>query len=381
MFWQRRYVEENRPLPGIGPGLEVIDLPNKGLLGGVELHVSALHAAAVAGSPDVWVHDCLDRVELIVNGSQVVKSYNGTEILAMNLYDNTFARPVAPRNYNNTTLHEYFYLNLGRFYHDTEYMLDLGRVNDPEIRIVYDFTKTGHNGWTNGQAFTGNPFYTVIPHLLRDSDISPKGYIKTSETYRFISAANRRENMRIPRGPVYCGFYLESRRAGQGHGMNMDYVEVNINNGEKIPFRVSWREFENELKRRYGEFTITEITKPLNGAQYPPPLENSEIWEANYRNSDVIGCSGPAWGGFCTSEAHLISTYGPQAALLLRWLTYKGIYPWNLAKIPFLDSMDERTWIDSHELGDFWVRYEEGAGAGANAIIKLLSDEVVTVYI
>lgn len=382
MYWQKRYIEENRALPALA-GLEVVDLPNKGLLGGVELQVSALHGPGAITQPDLWLHDCLDRVEIIVNGSQVVKSYTGSQILAMNLYDKTFARPIAPRNYQNTTLHEFFYLNLGRFYHDEKYMLDLGRVNDPELRIFYNLAKTGHNGWVNGQAFvmTIPPFYTVIPHLLRDSDVIPEGYIRTSETYRFTSAPNRRENMTIPRGPVYNGLYLESRYYGEGLGMNLDYVEVNINNGEKIPFRVSERELANEIKRRQGEFMISEITIPQDAAQYPAPLEASEIFESNYRNCDVIGCAGPAWGGFCATEAHMISTYAAQPAKIYRWMHYKGIYPFNLAKLPFLDEMDERTWIPSRDLGDFWVRVEETAGAGGNATIKLLADEVVTTYL
>jgi len=376
-YWQRRYIEENRPFV-VPAGLAVIDLPNKGLCGGVELAVTALCNAANP-CPNTWIHDCLERVEIVVNGSQVVKALTGAQILAMNMYDRSYDRQQAPRLYNNTSHHETFYLNFGRFYHDKEYMLDLGRVNDPELRIFFNFNQGNHHGWLLGATFA-TADYTVIPHLLRDSTVIPKGYIKSSETYRFTSAASRRENMTVPRGPVYNGFYLESRYSGQGLGMNMDYVEVNINNGEKIPFRLEQGEFMTEMKRRYGIFEVTELTIPGNAGQKAPPLENSEIWESNYRNSDVIGCSGPAWGGFCTIEDHLISTYGPGAGNLIRWLHYKGVLPYNLAKIPFLDSMDEETWIKSAELGDLWVRFEEGVGAGALATIILLSDEVVTAY-
>lgn len=377
-YWQRRYIEENRAFT-MAAGLAVVDLPNKGLCGGVELAVTALCNAANP-CPNTWIHDCLTRVEIIVNGSQVVKSLTGPQILAMNMYDGSYDRQQAPRLYNNTSHHETFYLNFGRFYHDKDYMIDLGQVNDPELRIHFNFNLGNHDGWLLGGTFA-TADYTVIPHLLRETDKVPAGYIKTGETYRFNSAPSTRENMTIPRGPVYNGFYLESRRSGQGLGINMDYVEVNIDNGRLIPFRLEYGEFMTEMKRRYGIFEVTELTIPGNAGQKAPPLESCEIYESNYRNSDVIGCSGPAWGGFCTIEDHLISTYGAGAGNLIRWLHYKGILPYNLAKVPFLDAMDPATWIDSSKLGDFWVRFEETAGAGANAIIKLLSDEVVSSYI
>ncbi|NVM22286.1 MAG: hypothetical protein HWN68_10965 [Desulfobacterales bacterium] len=377
-YWQRRYVEENRAFV-MPAGLVVVDLPNKGLCGGVELAVTALCNSANP-CPNTWIHDCLEKVEVVVNGSQVVKSLTGSQILAMNMYDGTYDRQQAPRLYFNTSHHETFYLNFGRFYHDKQFMLDLGQVNDPELRITFNFGLGNHHGWLLGATF-GTADYTVIPHLLRDSMVVPRGYIKSSEAYRFTSVPGLRQNMTLPRGPVYNGFYLESRYSGQGHGMNMDYVEVNINNGEKIPFRLEQGEFMTEMKRRYGIFEVTQLMIPGNAGQLAPPLENCEIFESNYRNSDVIGCSEPAWGGFCTIEDHLISTYGAGAGNLIRWMHYKGVLPYNLAKVPFLDSMDEAQWLESRDLGDLWLRYEEAAAAGALATIILLADEVVTAYL
>ncbi|GAJ23527.1 unnamed protein product, partial [marine sediment metagenome] len=133
-------------------------------------------------------------------------------------------------------------------------MLDLGKVNDPELRIEYDFKKTGHNGWTKGVAMSDEPSRSVVLHLLREPPAEPKGYIKTSEIYRFTSGISKKENMIIPRGPVYSNLYLQSFYASQGLTYLLDKVELNFNNDAIIPLRVGPLELTAELVRQYGLF-------------------------------------------------------------------------------------------------------------------------------
>ncbi|GAI47038.1 unnamed protein product, partial [marine sediment metagenome] len=157
-------------------------------------------------------------------GSQVVKSLTGEQILALNYYDGTAVDVTNFYNVRVENQRECFFLNLGRWYHDMEYMLDLGRVNDPELRITFDFTKTTAvklHGWGNGQAFGVPHQIWVIPHILRESIVAPLGYIKTSECYRFQSASGLKHNMTIPRGPMYCGLYLQSWYFNEGLGGNI----------------------------------------------------------------------------------------------------------------------------------------------------------------
>lgn len=377
MYFQRRYSKEDQSFVGTS-GLETIDLPNKGLLSCVELTVEA-KAVNEYGKVDVWLHDALEKVELIVDGSKVVKSLTGDQILALNMYQKCYHQDPGQYQNVNSTQRQYFLINLGRFYHDLEYMLDLGKVNDPELRLTFDFTKTSQNGWDNGGAFQTDPTpkYSCIPHLLRESDIIPKGYIKTSEIYRYISAASRKENMIIPRGPLYNGLYLQSRYYGEGLSRLVDHIEVNINNGELIPFRVAMNELMAELTRRYGEFRVNSVMSPEPSAQFYPPLENSIIEETVYQNSDIIGSGGVAWGGYCRMYPFTISDHTGTETAWSRLLTFIGILPHFVMKLPYLDEMDERTWIASKELGDFWVRVEQTTADATHATVKLLADEVV----
>ncbi len=377
MYFQKRYIKEDQAFVGTS-GLVTIDLPNKGLLSCIELRANALVGAA-AGVPDVWLHDALEKIELIVDGSKVVKSLTGEQLQAISQYQKSYVDTESLYNVASETQREHFLINLGRFYHDLDFMLDLSKVNDPELRITFDFTKDEVNGWDNGQAFATatTPSYSCIPHLLRESDIIPRGYIKTSEIYRFTSAESRKENMIIPRGPLYNGLYLQSWYKNEGLERNLDYVEININNGERIPFRVGRRELAAEVIRRYGLFKFLEHISVTIGEQYPTPVESGRIWQNVIAGVDCIGTEGVLWANYFNATGVLISSgAAAEGAQSLQFL-YEGRYPFSLCKIPYMDEMDERTWMDSKKLGDFWVRVEEASGAGTNATVKLLADEVV----
>ena len=244
MHFQQRYLEEAKTFAATS-GLDTIELPNKGLLSGIELKVWGTCGTG-ADKPDVWLHDRLKKIELIVNGSQVVKSLTGEQLLADMLHKETpiFSHDI--KNMSGASCEEFFHLNLGRFYHDLDYMLDLSKVSDPELRIEYDFTKTSQNGWTNGVAMSAAPSRSTICHLLRDPPGAPRGYIKTSEVYRFTGSASKKENMTPPRGPVYSNLYVQSWYPSQGLGYILDKLELNFNNDALIPLSVGPNELASE---------------------------------------------------------------------------------------------------------------------------------------
>lgn len=378
MYFQKRYLKEDKAFVGTS-GLETIDLPNKGLLSCVELRVNAT-TGPTEGDPDVWLHDALEKIELIVDGSKVVKSITGDQLLALMLYQKSFAEGQYRSNHYSASSREYFLINLGRFYHDLDYMLDLSKVNDPELRLTFDFTKTSTYGWTRGQAYATSPApsYSCIPHLLRESDITPKGYIKTAEVSRFTSDESLKENMIIPRGPLYCNMYLQSWYKAEGLASNLEHLELNINNGEKIPFRVGAKDLGADVCRAFGNFIIEQQIQAENEVDYPAPIENGQAYESVLDNKDIIGVATALFANNMTIKGHKISDLSVQTGNFDRWYLFKGWYPFSVCKIPYFDEMDPRTWIDSKELGDLWLRVEEDEDAGTNAIIKLLADEVVS---
>jgi len=380
MYWQNRYLKEGATFQSL-TGLETIDLPNKGLLSGIELKVWGTCGAG-GDKPDVWLHDRLKKIEVIVNGSQVVKSLTGEQLLADMLYKRTPINSHDIKNMASASCEEFFYINMGRHYHDMDFMLDLGRVNDPEIRIDNDFTLAAQGGWTNGVAMAVKPSYSIVLHILRDPEVSPRGYIKSSEVYRFVGGISKKENMTVPRGPVYSNLYVQSWYKDQGLGYLLDKLELNINSDNIIPFRVGATELAAEIVRQYGLFRIMEQMSVKGGQAYPSPIEQGILHNVRVGLIDAELAAGDLWGDASPLSFRKTSDgVTPVVGNVNVNADFVGIWPFSVSAIPYFDPHDERTWIDSSKLGDLWVRFEGNASMGTSVTVKLLADEVVTAYL
>jgi len=379
MFFQTRYLEESRTFDSL-TGLDTIDLPNKGLLSGIEMRVYGTCGTG-ADKPDVWLHNRLTKMELVVNGSKVVKSLSGDQVLADMLHKRTPLYSHDMKNMSGASCEEFFHINLGRHYHDLDYMLDLSQVNDPELRLEYDFTKTSHNGWSNGVAMSAEPSRSVVLHLLREAPSAPMGYIKTSEIYRFTGGDSKKENMMIPRGPVYSNLYLQSFYASQGLSYLLDKVELNFNNDALIPLRVGVTELASEVIRKYGLFKWSEQASYKGGQVYPMALEVGRYLPAPMGLVAYVPGYFDLWGQANSIAFHDTATgLTPYTGNLNHSFTLLGCWPFSISPIPYFDPWDERTWVNSAELGDFWLRVEGNASMGTSVVLKLLADEVVTKY-
>ena len=379
MYFQQRYLEDTRAFDAL-KGLDTIKLPKTGLLSGIEMRVWGTCGTG-ADKPDVWLHDRLTKIELIVNGSRVVKSLTGEQLLADMLYKKTPHHSHDMKNMSAASCEEFFYLNLGRHYHDLDYMLDLGKVNDPELKLDYDFTLAAQNGWTNGVAMSAAPNRSVICHLLREPPAAPRGYLKTSEIYRFTGGASRKENMTIPRGPTYSNLYVQSWYKAQGIGYLLDKLELNFNNDALIPIRIGLTELASEIVRMYGLFQMDQQMSVKGGQAYPFPLEQA-VFKPNPLGLVAYDCLAmDVWGnaaapGFKDTATGLTPYTGNLNVLF----TLFGTWPFSVSPIPYFNPWDERTWVDTSKLGDFWLRFEGNASMGTSVTIKLLGDEVVTRY-
>jgi len=378
MYWQQRYLKYKSDFESSTTGLETVDLPKTGLLSGLEIRVQGTNGDSQA-APDIWLHDRMKKIEVIVNGSKVVKSFSGNQLLADMFYKKTPLSSHDMKNMNNSTAQQYFYINFGRFYHDLEYMVDLSKVNDPELRIDYDFGLTAANGWDAGVAMAAAPSLTLIPHILREPPMSPKGYIKTSEVYRFTSGNSKKENMKLPIGPLYAMLYLQCFYKSHGFVQDIDHVELNLNNDAIIPYRVDYLDILQQLVRSFGYFDM--VTQSYITAQqaYPLMCEVGRLEGLIGAADDAEVCRMDMWGMVTGVQMKKSSDGLPASGNFCTTLHYKGVLPFSEAAIPVFDLMDERTWIDSKTLGDLWLRVEQDANA-ASSTVKLLADEVVTEY-
>jgi len=380
MYWHQRLLEESKTFGALA-GLDTIELPNKGLLGGVDVKVWGTCGTGAA-DPDVWLYDRLTKIEVIVNGSQVVLSVSGEQLMALMLYKGCPIFPHDLKNMSGASCEVFMHIPFGRFWHDTEYLLDLSRVVDPEIRLTYAFAATSVGGWTNGTAMTAAPSRTVVTHILVDGPTESLGYIKTSELYRFTSGSAKKENMMIPRGPTYSNLYVQSWYVSQGWGVILDKLSLNLDMGAVIPFELGPNEVLVQNLRQYGEFRISQQFSAKGGQAYPCPIEDGVMLNPMIGLTDAEGSALDLWANYSSIPFRKTSDgVTPVTGNVNVNVTFIGAWPFSVVALPNFDPKDERTRLDTSRFGDVMVRVEETTTGGTNATIKLLGDEVVTGYL
>lgn len=123
------------------------------------------------------LHELIDKIEFLTEGTKVIKSFRGRECLALNLFD--FRRPNQMENGEEADSYcmENFYLLAGRSLQDKKWMFDMSKLRDPTLAITnsissddgVDFGITAITYEIYGWRWIGEP----VPH--------PIGYMRADE--------------------------------------------------------------------------------------------------------------------------------------------------------------------------------------------------------
>lgn len=142
MFWQRELLRDQVAMT-FAQTWE-FDLPKSGQLGSLLLYLrSAQNGYPFLGAVHKWrLVDYISKIEVIADGSEVIKSLEGKEALAAAFYDD-FRLPFSMwRAYSNSWERQWVPLNFGRWLKDELYGLDLSKYNQCSLKITNDATST-----------------------------------------------------------------------------------------------------------------------------------------------------------------------------------------------------------------------------------------------
>lgn len=250
MYLQRSYVENNLSL-GATTGTKTIDLPKSALLSDLMIRFFATNGANP--NKDNPIHDAVTKIEVMVDGSTVVKSLTGKEARMLSLFNTK----KMPQDYNNElatdTQWMNFPLHLGRFPGDLLYGLDCGRHVNPQLKITWDTTLVGldSNSLFSTSVF---PVLDVLVTQIMEGSGFPNGYIKSHRLLTHTFSANSEEKrIEVPTGNVlrrillWCtedvGYYLVSRLAKV-------YLDLNV--GVRQPLKMDIEELIAFQRQMYG---------------------------------------------------------------------------------------------------------------------------------
>jgi len=139
MYWQTERIRTAAAL-AVGSTYR-LTLPDSGFLSALMLYISGDQVSGVFDDGGLWrIVDHITKVEVVANGSTVVKDLTGQLVQALAFYDQ--GRPALDtwRNYASNTQMCSLLLNFGRWLHDPDYGLDLSKYDNVELRITTDAT-------------------------------------------------------------------------------------------------------------------------------------------------------------------------------------------------------------------------------------------------
>lgn len=202
MFWQREVLRDSVSMT-FAQTYE-LDLPKNGMLGSLILYARSTQNGQPFLTAVKWrLIDYISKIEVVGNGSTVIKSFDGRQALASAFYDDKRLPPQLWRHYSNTPHRQVIPLNFGRWLRDQLYGLDLSKWDQVTLKITNDATAT---------EFTTDIQLTVMAEWLREGG-SFQGYFSEEEWKVWAPAAGVWEYNELPTGRPIRRLLLRARPA------------------------------------------------------------------------------------------------------------------------------------------------------------------------
>ena len=225
-------------------GTETIDLPERDILS--ELMVQCRSLGAYSDDMVVPMHVQVSKLELLVDGSTVVKSLTGTQVRALQWYNGGAFGLDDPNQsaHNENFRYTNFPLYLGRFAGDTKYGLDMSAYSNPQLKITWDVSTTSWDGLTF-DAHTSPTFtYSAIAKMI---DGRPAGftnkYMQSREIDTWTNANSAEHATEIPRGFDLWGIMHRAAYYNIKPYDLLDHIKLDFDNGKWLPIDMDYGQF------------------------------------------------------------------------------------------------------------------------------------------
>jgi len=134
-YWQRENIREAVTMDQAST--YKLELPKHGFLGSLLLAIDGTEYNGYGQDGGAWtLADKITKIEVIGNGSTVIKSLTGKQVQALATFDQGVMPPSVLRNYAANIQYDYFLLNFGRFLFDSEMYLDLEAFDNVELWVT-----------------------------------------------------------------------------------------------------------------------------------------------------------------------------------------------------------------------------------------------------
>lgn len=167
-------------------------LPTTGLFSAFSVRCQAQrYMTRASTTTNQLLHDAITKVEMLSEGTKVIKSMRAREIKALNLFDfkrvGDWQHGEMADDYNIDTL----YLLAGRHLQDKEYMFDMSKLSDPELAITNALTEGTAEYWK-----ADSLEYQIFGWRAMGEGLPvPSGYMRADERIYYTTTAENAEKI------------------------------------------------------------------------------------------------------------------------------------------------------------------------------------------
>lgn len=366
---------------GTTSGTETIDLPETGWLSQVNLR---------AGTNTAWVDESvlhcwmsLTKIEILVNGSQVVKSYNARQLRALWWYHGYELPPLGVYGRGGVTdLKVWNYpILLGNFVGDLEHMLHLDEYANPQLRITWDAAQSTFDGISRDVYASPTFTYGVDAILSRDPPAPlPVGYIRTKEIDSWTTANGVIHNTEIPRGEELIGLMIGGRYDAIAIQQFFDNIKLDFDNGKWVALDHGLQQLLAFYSTWFPRTCETMIWESLASGDTPDPMLGLVDAISSHDSVGHIGVIGAAGYDYPLYDLSLMNndTGAAFATKCDIYMRYTGRLPHQCFYIPMYAFTGEK-WkgIDTLPYGRIDLSTKMGSGVGTNATERVVAEYLV----
>jgi len=252
----RHYYLEDLKVLSARTGTYIVNLPETGWLVALIARLTVENEGS--DSRFLHPHDGVTKLEVVADGGEVIKSFDGRLCKGINHLDGIkFPRDQIVQG-NAMIQEETFYLLFGGHLLDTEWGLDLGKHTNPQFKITWDGTITSVENTQATVAWDSANFpkLSLICVFLEGAPGSPRGFVRTQYT-TYTPAASATKEVEIPRGRPLRRIVLRNFYAASNEEDVFNRVKLDINRGGYTPYNLRYDDLIALNAAIYGQAEYT----------------------------------------------------------------------------------------------------------------------------
>jgi hypothetical protein len=321
--------------------------------------------------------DYISKIEIIGNGSEIIKSVNGRIGKYLAWLDGGGGAPDKAHNYATSTKRHHSVINFGRRLFDPDFGLDLGRWGSVEIKLTNDAAAA---------QFTSAPSVDIICYWLREGSPSQfNGYFRTEQWREWTTVAAEKKYLELPlqhslrRLILQTDPDVDANMCAEATLYNLAYdIELSIRSGKLKVFDDNLRDLWYENYFHMGRDVLQAI-EPYHTQDYGIRVglgQTLGMGGVRIPHDGVQDTATPSFspGEDSSTQKRMTDTDADQDSLIVMGLALE-----HCAVIPFDQQNDPASYLDLKADGTVELMIETRNAAGAaDGNLVVVTDRLVT---